>query len=156
MSASVLPVKAARPSRIRLLEPVTLLWVALIAALLVLVAAPLIKLLVISFEEQDTGAFTIQNYFTAYGRQRYIDALRNSLLLGALSAADLDGHRRADGLGGLAHRHARQGLHLGDRAGRLHHAALSRRDRLDPAGRAEFGLDQRGLARGRPGRRTRW
>ncbi|WP_188972409.1 ABC transporter permease [Neoroseomonas lacus] len=87
MSSSVLPAVAARPSRLRLFEPITLLWVALIAALLVLVAAPLLKLLVISFEEQDTGVFTIQNYFTAYGRQRYIDALINSLLLGTLSAA---------------------------------------------------------------------
>lgn len=87
MSSSVLPAVAARPSRLRLFEPITLLWVALIAALLVLVAAPLLKLLVISFEEQDTGVFTIQNYFTAYGRQRYIDALVNSLLLGTLSAA---------------------------------------------------------------------
>lgn len=87
MSSSALPAVAARPSRFRLFEPITLLWVALIAALLVLVAAPLLKLLVIAFEEQDTGAFTVQNFFTAYGRQRYLDALRNSLLLGTLSAA---------------------------------------------------------------------
>ena len=31
--------EAARPSRLRLFEPITILWVALIAALLVLVAA---------------------------------------------------------------------------------------------------------------------
>jgi iron(III) transport system permease protein len=86
MSASAIP-EAARPSRLRLFEPITILWVALIAALLVLVAAPLIKMLVISFEVQDTGEFTFQNYLTAYGRQRYLDAVRNSLLLGAYSAA---------------------------------------------------------------------
>ena len=77
---------ALRPSRFRLLEPAMLLWVALIAALLVLVAAPLVKMLLISFEMQETGEFTFQNYLTAYGRARYLEALRNSLLLGLLSA----------------------------------------------------------------------
>ncbi|WP_245211788.1 ABC transporter permease [Neoroseomonas oryzicola] len=76
-----------RPSRLRLLEPVTFLWIALIVALLVLVAVPLGKMVVISFETQETGEFTIANYLTAYGRQRYLDALRNSLLLGLYSAA---------------------------------------------------------------------
>nr|WP_248291468.1 iron ABC transporter permease [Neoroseomonas marina] len=76
-----------RPSRLRLLEPVAVLWIALIVALLVLVAVPLGKMVVISFETQETGEFTIANYLTAYGRQRYLDALRNSLLLGLYSAA---------------------------------------------------------------------
>jgi ABC-type sugar transport system permease subunit len=74
-------------ARIRMLEPVTLLWVILVAGLIFLIAAPLLKMLLISFEEQDTGDFTLMNYATAYGRQRYLDALRNSLLLGLLSAA---------------------------------------------------------------------
>lgn len=73
-------------ARLRMLEPVTLLWVVLVAGLIFLVAAPLLKMLIISFEEQDTGDFTLMNYATAYGRQRYLDALRNSLLLGLLSA----------------------------------------------------------------------
>jgi iron(III) transport system permease protein len=73
--------------RLRMLEPVTLLWLVLVAGLIFLVAAPLLKMLLISFEEQDTGDFTLMNYATAYGRQRYLDALRNSLLLGLLSAA---------------------------------------------------------------------
>lgn len=87
MSDAALPAAALRPARFRLLEPIMLLWVVLIAALLVLVAAPLVKMLLISFEMQDTGEFTFENYLTAYGRQRYIDALRNSLVLGLLSAA---------------------------------------------------------------------
>jgi len=73
--------------RLRMLEPVTLLWLVLVAGLIFLVADPLLKMLLISFEEQDTGDFTLMNYATAYGRQRYLDALRNSLLLGLLSAA---------------------------------------------------------------------
>lgn len=72
--------------RLGRVEPVTLLWVVLIAVLLFLVAYPLGKLLVVSFETAGTGAFTLSNYADAYGRQRYIDALVNSLLLGLVSA----------------------------------------------------------------------
>lgn len=79
---------AARPvARLRSLEPVALLWLALAMALLVLVAFPLGKLLLVSFEDRQTGAFTLANYATAYGRARYLDALGNSLKLGLLSAA---------------------------------------------------------------------
>lgn len=72
--------------RLRNLEFTALLWLALIAVLLVLVAAPMLKLLAASFEDQRTGAFTLANYLAAYGRARYIDALVNSLLLGLASA----------------------------------------------------------------------
>jgi len=80
-------IQRAGPSWWRRLEPVTFLWIALVAALLVLVAAPILKMVFISFETQDTGAFTVQNYLTAYGRVRYLEALKNSLLLGTMSAA---------------------------------------------------------------------
>lgn len=72
--------------RLRYLEPSNLLWVLLVAALLFLVAVPIGKLLIVSFEEQGTGAFTPSNYATAYGRARYLEALGNSLMLGALSS----------------------------------------------------------------------
>ena len=73
--------------RLRNVEPVMLLWLVLIAILLFLVAAPLTKLFVVSFEDQRTGAFTLANYATAYGRERYLNALVNSLLLGLASAS---------------------------------------------------------------------
>ena len=72
--------------RLRNVEPVMLLWIALIGVLLFLVAFPLAKLFVVSFEDQRTGAFTLANYAFAYGRERYINALVNSLLLGLASA----------------------------------------------------------------------
>jgi len=72
--------------RLRHLEPATLVWVVLIAVLLVLVVSPMAKLLFVSFETRGTGAFTLSNYVTAYGRERYVDALLNSLMLGGLSA----------------------------------------------------------------------
>jgi iron(III) transport system permease protein len=73
-------------ARLRNMEPVALLWLLLVAALLFLVAFPLAKLFIASFETQGTGAFTLDNYATAYGRARYLDALVNSLTLGAASA----------------------------------------------------------------------
>ncbi|MFC7738919.1 ABC transporter permease [Roseomonas sp. GCM10028921] len=75
-----------RLARLRYLEPSNLLWFFLVLALLFLVAVPLGKLFVVSFERQGSGAFTFANYLTAYGRARYIEALGNSLVLGAASA----------------------------------------------------------------------
>jgi iron(III) transport system permease protein len=62
------------------IEPATLVWITLVAALLFLVALPMTKLLIVSFTTR-SGAFTFANYITAYGRARYLDALINSLLL---------------------------------------------------------------------------
>lgn len=58
----------------------------MLVALLLLVALPLGKLLLVSFETPGTGAFTLGNYVAAYGRARYVDALINSLLLGGAAA----------------------------------------------------------------------
>jgi iron(III) transport system permease protein len=55
--------------------------------LLFLVVNPLLRLLVVSFQQPD-GTFTLANYFVAYGRARYVEALLNSLILG-VSAASL-------------------------------------------------------------------
>ncbi len=72
--------------KLRGAEPATLVWLLLLAALLFLVAGPIAKLLLVSFEARGTGLFTLANYGQAYGRARYVDALVNSLLLGASSA----------------------------------------------------------------------
>ena len=63
-----------------------LLWVAIIAVLLLLVVSPFVYLVLTSFQAERTGDFTLANYATAYGRKRYIDALVNSLQLGAAPA----------------------------------------------------------------------
>ncbi len=87
LTATPLPARSASVlDRLRRVEPVVLLWVLLIAVLLFLVAAPLLKLLAVSFETQETAEFTLGNYATAYGRARYLDALVNSLLLGLTTA----------------------------------------------------------------------
>jgi iron(III) transport system permease protein len=62
-------------------------WLLAIGLLLFLVVNPLLRLLVVSFQLPD-GAFTLSNYFVAYGRARYVEALLNSLILG-VSAASL-------------------------------------------------------------------
>lgn len=62
------------------------LWILLIVFLLFLVALPLGKLIIASFESRDGGGFTIANYIEAYGRARYVGALLNSLLLSLVTA----------------------------------------------------------------------
>nr|WP_283949479.1 iron ABC transporter permease [Limobrevibacterium gyesilva] len=67
----------------RRFDPLILLWVALAAVLGFLVVNPLLRLILTSLEAPDTGTFTIANYLAAYGRPRYVQALWNSLWLGA-------------------------------------------------------------------------
>jgi iron(III) transport system permease protein len=79
---------AAQPYRAwrQWFAPMNLVWALVVLALLVLVAAPMLKLLIVSFETR-AGAFTFNNYLTAYGRARYVEALVNSLELAAAVAA---------------------------------------------------------------------
>jgi iron(III) transport system permease protein len=74
--------------RWRHLDRSVFVWALLIAVMLLLVVNPLARLLWTSFQHPDTGAFTLDNYVTAYSRWRYIEALLNSLLVG-LAAASL-------------------------------------------------------------------
>ncbi|MDI3468967.1 MAG: hypothetical protein OJF62_001030 [Pseudolabrys sp.] len=66
--------------RLRRFEPASLIWVLAAAALLFLVATPLVRLLISSLQATDTGTFTFDNYVSAYGRMRNLEALGNSLL----------------------------------------------------------------------------
>src|SRR5260221_11108032 len=59
-----------------------LLWLALIALLGFLVLNPVLRLIISSLQETDTGRFTLANYRVAYGSARHIQALANSLELG--------------------------------------------------------------------------
>lgn len=77
------PVRPVRTSRF---DSTWLLWIAIIAVLLFLVVSPFVYLVITSFQAERTGDFTFANYATAYGRARYVDALFNSLQLGAVSA----------------------------------------------------------------------
>jgi iron(III) transport system permease protein len=70
----------------RHLDKSSWVWLLAIAVLLLLVVNPLLRLLVVSFQQPDTGSFTLANYAMAYSRSRYLDALVNSLILGASSA----------------------------------------------------------------------
>lgn len=68
--------------RLRNLEITTLIWVVLLAILIVLVAAPIGYLVMVGFENPATGGYTLSNYVEAYSRQRYLQGLWNSILLG--------------------------------------------------------------------------
>jgi iron(III) transport system permease protein len=58
------------------------LWLLLIAALVFLVASPMLRLVVASFQEPESGRFTLANYAQAYGRLSHLRAILNSLELG--------------------------------------------------------------------------
>ena len=92
MSTVTPPASAAgRPAslgeRLRHMDRSYWVWILAIVVLLVLVVNPLVRLLLVSFQDSE-GAFTLANYAAAYGRSRHIDALLNSLVLG-VSAASL-------------------------------------------------------------------
>src|SRR5260370_24952703 len=67
--------------RLAFLEPSMALWVVLIAVLVFLVASPVVRLVVSSFQEPETGRFTLANYVEAYGSGRHLRAVLNSLEL---------------------------------------------------------------------------
>ena len=86
MTAAAESYTPARPARVGGWDATWLLWIAIIVVLLFLVVSPFVHLVLTSFQAEGTGAFTFENYGTAYGRQRYVDALFNSLQLGAGAA----------------------------------------------------------------------
>lgn len=75
---------AARSARrFRLADPSMILWLALIGVLIFLIASPMVRLVVSSFQEPETHRLTLQNYVEAYGRARHLQALWNTLVFGA-------------------------------------------------------------------------
>src|SRR5260370_12593607 len=73
-------------SRLRRLDASILLWLALIAVLAFLVLNPVLRLIISSLQETDTGKFTFANYRVAYGNVRQLQALVTSLELGVAVA----------------------------------------------------------------------
>jgi ABC-type sugar transport system permease subunit len=69
-------------ARLKRLDASLLLWLALIAVLAFLVLNPILRLVVSSLQETDSGSFTLANYRVAYGNVRHLQALVNSLELG--------------------------------------------------------------------------
>src|SRR5688572_3699590 len=86
IASPALASSAAGQTRLGGWDSTWLLWIAIIAILLFLVVSPFVYLVLTSFQAERTGEFTLSNYATAYGRARYIDALFNSLQLGAGAA----------------------------------------------------------------------
>ena len=68
--------------RKRTFDPLLLLWIVLAVVLIFLVVNPLFRLVQLSLQDADTGAFTLMNYVAASSRPRYLEATWNSLALG--------------------------------------------------------------------------
>lgn len=64
-------------------EPATLVALVAVLALLFLVVGPVARLVLSSLQDPDSGALTLRNYVTAYGRARDLQALGTSLLYAA-------------------------------------------------------------------------
>lgn len=86
MATDTISQTAPAAVRTRGFDPMWLVWTALIAVLGFLVVSPFVHLLAASFRSETDGAFTFDNYAAAYGRWRYVQALINSLELGAGAA----------------------------------------------------------------------
>src|SRR5450755_4207203 len=69
------------------INPTTLVALLLASVLIFLVANPLFQLVKDSFTKASDHSFTLANYVTAFGRPRYVQALINSVELGAAAAA---------------------------------------------------------------------
>ena len=80
-------VTAPRGRRIAVPDLTIPVAVLLMAVLVFLVANPLYQLVHFSLSDPQTGALTLANYVAAFGRPRYVQALVNSLELGAAASA---------------------------------------------------------------------
>lgn len=67
--------------RLRGVEPSALLWLLLAAVLVLLVVHPLARLLLGSLRDAHSGGLTLANFAAAYGRERYLVAFGNSVLM---------------------------------------------------------------------------
>jgi iron(III) transport system permease protein len=84
LSAGPTDSRASRP--VRSIDWTFLVWLLFAAILVFIVVNPLARLVLSSFERADGSGFTFANYLVAYGRWRYIQALINTLVMGAGTA----------------------------------------------------------------------
>jgi iron(III) transport system permease protein len=79
--------RGALRNRLRHADPSLLVFLVVAAVLVFLVVNPLLRLVVTSLTTGDGTAWTLANYIAAYSRERYLQALVNSLILGAAVSA---------------------------------------------------------------------
>ena len=80
------PIDSRASRAVRSIDWSFLVWLLFAAILVFIVVNPLARLVLSSFERADGSGFTLDNYLTAYGRWRYIQALINTLVMGAGTA----------------------------------------------------------------------
>lgn len=62
----------------------TVVTVAILVVLAVLLILPILRVLMLSFVDADTGAFTLGNYVEAFTRNYYLNGFKNTLFVGVL------------------------------------------------------------------------
>jgi len=73
--------------RLQHFEPSLIVFLIVAAVLVFLVVNPLARLVITSLQTGDGAAWTLGNYVAAYNRERYLQALVNSLMLGGAVSA---------------------------------------------------------------------
>lgn len=86
-AARALRRRDALRTRFRHFDPSLLVFLLVAAVLVFLVVNPLLRLVIISLKTGDGSAWTLANYVSAYSRERYLQALVNSLVLGGAVSA---------------------------------------------------------------------
>src|SRR5437762_13851117 len=69
--------------RFRFADPSMILWIVMIAILVFLIASPMVRLVISSFQDPESGRLTLSNYAEAYGHARHWQALWNTFQFGA-------------------------------------------------------------------------
>jgi len=81
-AAAAPPPAMSRLGRLRSLDPAFWVGAGLLALLAFLVVHPLVRLVLASLTDAESGGLTLANYAAAYGRARHLQALWNSVQLG--------------------------------------------------------------------------
>lgn len=79
--------RGALRTRLRHFDPTILAFLLIAAVLVLLIVNPLLRLTITSLTTGDGLSWTWDNYAAAYGRERYLHALVNSLILGGAVSA---------------------------------------------------------------------
>ena len=140
-----------QPPRAKIDWTKPVLWL-FAACLIVLIVLPLSWLAVYSVTDK-ANHLTLQNFVTLFTDPDFLDPLLTTAIIATTSAVICCAGRGADGMAGVAHRHARAAVHPRAGHGLVRDAAVSRRGGLGIAGGAQQRPAQPAVIASSPARR---